>query len=70
MPNFLMKVPLKSDVTMRDEDDLCQAFSEILNNVEDIDAEDSDKPQMCSDYAKDIYAYLRELEVCNVNCLF
>lgn len=58
-----LQVPLKSDVTMRDEDDLCQAFSEILNNVEDIDAEDSDKPQMCSDYAKDIYAYLRELEI-------
>ncbi|XP_044133023.1 G2/mitotic-specific cyclin-B2-like [Bufo gargarizans] len=57
------KVPINSDITMKDEDDLCQAFSEILNNVEDIDAEDSYNPQMCSDYVKDIYAYLKELEV-------
>ncbi|XP_075129436.1 G2/mitotic-specific cyclin-B2-like [Leptodactylus fuscus] len=59
----LLQVPLKSDITMRDEEDLCSAFSEVLNNVEDIDAEDADNPQMCSDYTKDIYAYLKELEV-------
>ncbi|XP_075711322.1 G2/mitotic-specific cyclin-B2-like [Rhinoderma darwinii] len=58
-----LEVPLNTDITMRNEDDLCQAFSEILNNVEDIDAEDAENPQMCSDYAKEIYAYLKELEV-------
>lgn len=46
------------------EEDLCQAFSDVLlNNVEDIDAEDWENPQLCSDYVKDIYLYLRELEV-------
>lgn len=51
------------DVSMQ-EKDLCQAFSDVLlNNVEDIDAEDWGNPQLCSDYVKDIYLYLRELEV-------
>lgn len=46
------------------EEDLCQAFSDVLlNNVEDIDAEDCGNPQLCSDYVKDIYLYLRQLEV-------
>uniref|UniRef100_A0A8D0ED15 Cyclin B2 n=1 Tax=Salvator merianae TaxID=96440 RepID=A0A8D0ED15_SALMN len=44
--------------------DLCQAFSEVLHrNVEDVDANDSEDPQLCSDYVKDIYWYLRRLEV-------
>ncbi|XP_072004203.1 G2/mitotic-specific cyclin-B2-like isoform X2 [Engystomops pustulosus] len=59
----ILEVPLKSDITMKDEDDLCQAFCEVLNNVEDIDAEDADNPQMCSEYVKDIYAYMKELEL-------
>ncbi|XP_069838293.1 G2/mitotic-specific cyclin-B2-like isoform X2 [Dendropsophus ebraccatus] len=59
----VLQVPFKSDVTMRDEDDLCQAFSEVLNNIEDIDAEDADDPKMCSDYVNEVYAYLRQLEV-------
>ncbi|KAM4035165.1 G2/mitotic-specific cyclin-B2-like [Anomaloglossus baeobatrachus] len=59
----LFQVPFNTDRTIKDEDGLCQAFSEILNEVEDIDTEDSDKPQMCSDYVKDIYRYLKELEV-------
>lgn len=46
------------------EEDLCQAFSDVLlHNVEDIDADDSGNPQLCSDYVKDIYLYLRQLEV-------
>ncbi|KAM8972244.1 G2/mitotic-specific cyclin-B2-like [Pelodytes ibericus] len=45
------------------EEHLCQAFSDALNNVEDIDAEDSSNPQLCSDYVKDVYNYLRQLEV-------
>ncbi|XP_056355827.1 G2/mitotic-specific cyclin-B2 [Oenanthe melanoleuca] len=55
--------PVPMDVSMQEED-LCQAFSDVLlNNVEDIDAEDWENPQMCSDYVKDIYLYLRELEL-------
>ncbi|XP_028562961.2 G2/mitotic-specific cyclin-B2 isoform X4 [Podarcis muralis] len=46
------------------EVELCQAFSEMLRgNIEDIDAGDREDPQMCSDYVKDIYQYLRQLEV-------
>ncbi|XP_062357179.1 G2/mitotic-specific cyclin-B2 [Cinclus cinclus] len=55
--------PVPMDVSMQEED-LCQAFSDVLlNNVEDIDAEDWENPQLCSDYVKDIYMYLRELEL-------
>uniref|UniRef100_A0A8D2LTB4 Cyclin B2 n=1 Tax=Varanus komodoensis TaxID=61221 RepID=A0A8D2LTB4_VARKO len=47
------------------EADLCQAFSEILqSDVEDIDAKDCGDPQLCGDYVKDIYCYLRQLEHC------
>uniref|UniRef100_A0A8C5MIG0 Cyclin N-terminal domain-containing protein n=1 Tax=Leptobrachium leishanense TaxID=445787 RepID=A0A8C5MIG0_9ANUR len=50
------------NVSMKEED-LCQAFSDALNDVEDVDAEDLDNPQMCSDYVKEIYSYLRQLEL-------
>ena len=46
------------------EENLCQAFSDaLLCKIEDIDTEDWDNPQLCSDYVKDIYQYLRQLEV-------
>ncbi|KAJ7311309.1 hypothetical protein JRQ81_006925 [Phrynocephalus forsythii] len=46
------------------EVDLCQAFSEVLqSNVGNMDAEDRADPQLCSDYVKDIYRYLRQLEM-------
>ncbi|NWZ02845.1 CCNB2 protein, partial [Loxia curvirostra] len=61
VPKVLSPVPM--DVSVQEED-LCQAFSDVLlNNIEDIDAEDGENPQLCSDYVKDIYLYLRELEV-------
>ncbi|NXW51859.1 CCNB1 protein, partial [Nyctiprogne leucopyga] len=44
------------------EDMLCQAFSDVLLDVQDVDAEDSTDPNLCSDYVKDIYSYLRDLE--------
>ncbi|MEE6502940.1 hypothetical protein FKM82_004684, partial [Ascaphus truei] len=49
------------DVSMKEEE-LCQAFSDALSNVEDIDVEDGENPQLCSEYVKDIYIYLRKLE--------
>ncbi|XP_060709284.1 G2/mitotic-specific cyclin-B2 [Hemiscyllium ocellatum] len=60
--------PTPMDVSMTEdsstkEEDLCQAFSEAILKVEDIDAQDSDNPQMCSQYIKDIYKYLRQLEM-------
>ncbi|NXP13827.1 CCNB2 protein, partial [Thinocorus orbignyianus] len=55
--------PVPMDISMQ-EKDLCQAFSDVLlSNVDDIDAEDWRNPQLCSDYVKDIYQYLRELEL-------
>ncbi|XP_023651647.1 G2/mitotic-specific cyclin-B1 [Paramormyrops kingsleyae] len=44
-------------------DDLCQAFSDVLLNIKDVDADDYDNPMLCSEYVKDIYSYLCELEV-------
>uniref|UniRef100_A0A2K6LRE3 Cyclin-like domain-containing protein n=1 Tax=Rhinopithecus bieti TaxID=61621 RepID=A0A2K6LRE3_RHIBE len=46
------------------EDNLCQAFSDaLLCKIEDIDNEGWENPQLCNDYVKDIYQYLRQLEV-------
>lgn len=45
--------------------DLCQAFSDVLLHatVRDVDADDYNNPMLCSEYVKDIYKYLRTLEV-------
>lgn len=42
------------------EEILCQAFSDVLL---DVDADDGSDPNLCSEYVKDIYKYLRVLEV-------
>ncbi|XP_075049583.1 G2/mitotic-specific cyclin-B1-like [Mixophyes fleayi] len=39
-----------------------QAFSNALLHVKDVDEDDADNPMLCSDYVKDIYCYLMELE--------
>ncbi|XP_039349403.1 G2/mitotic-specific cyclin-B2 isoform X1 [Mauremys reevesii] len=58
-----IRSPTPMDVSMKEED-LCQAFSDVLlNNIEDIDSDDWENPQLCSDYVKDIYLYLRQLEL-------
>ncbi|XP_053128009.1 G2/mitotic-specific cyclin-B2 isoform X7 [Hemicordylus capensis] len=55
--------PVSTSMDVPTEVDLCQAFSEMLrSSVEDIDADDWGDPQLCSDYVKDIYWYLRQLE--------
>lgn len=43
--------------------DLCQAFSDVLLDIKDVDADDYDNPMLCSEYVKDIYKYLQQLEV-------
>uniref|UniRef100_A0A8C7TNN3 Cyclin B1 n=1 Tax=Oncorhynchus mykiss TaxID=8022 RepID=A0A8C7TNN3_ONCMY len=43
--------------------ELCQAFSDVLLNIKDVDADDYDNPMLCSEYVKDIYKYLQKLEV-------
>lgn len=47
---------------MKEEVTLCQAFSEALLAVQDVDEDDEDQPQLCSQYVKDIYNYLHDLE--------
>ena len=48
-------------------DDLCQAFSDtLIEDIEDVDAEDHSYHLLCSEYVKDIYKYLQQLEVCFV----
>ena len=32
-------------------------------NVEDIDKDDHGNPQLCADYAQDVYLYMHKLEV-------
>lgn len=45
--------------------DLCQAFSDVILHtaIRDVDADDYENPMLCSEYVKDIYKYLRQLEV-------
>ncbi|KAJ4926237.1 hypothetical protein JOQ06_008418, partial [Pogonophryne albipinna] len=45
--------------------DLCQAFSDVMLHtaVRDVDADDYENPMLCSEYVKEIYKYLRQLEV-------
>uniref|UniRef100_A0A8C6UWF3 Cyclin B2 n=1 Tax=Neogobius melanostomus TaxID=47308 RepID=A0A8C6UWF3_9GOBI len=59
----LPEVSQQLDVSMKEESALCQAFSEALLTVEDVDEQDGDQPQLCSAYVKDIYRYLHELEL-------
>ncbi|KAF0298999.1 G2/mitotic-specific cyclin-B [Amphibalanus amphitrite] len=45
-----------------EENKKLNAYSSGLLNVDDIDVEDSDNPQLVSEYIKDIYLYLRYME--------
>ncbi|XP_061732907.1 G2/mitotic-specific cyclin-B1 [Nerophis ophidion] len=44
--------------------DLCQAFSDVIieTAVRDVDADDCNNLMCCSEYVKDIYKYMRQLE--------
>ncbi|XP_061837049.2 G2/mitotic-specific cyclin-B1 [Nerophis lumbriciformis] len=44
--------------------DLCQAFSDVIieTAVRDVDADDCNNLVCCSEYVKDIYKYMRQLE--------
>ncbi|NXA25704.1 CCNB1 protein, partial [Ibidorhyncha struthersii] len=54
--------PMETSGCAPSEDMLCQAFSDVLLDVEDPDMDDGDDVNLCSSYVKDIYKYLRELE--------
>ena len=57
---------IKTEVNSTEVETLTDAFSNQLLNIEDIDSEDLDNPQLVSEYVNDIYKYLRFLEV-NIN---
>ncbi|XP_077941998.1 G2/mitotic-specific cyclin-B2 [Gasterosteus aculeatus] len=67
--DLLPLVSDESDMSVEEEEEeekveeLCHAFSDALLHVEDVDEQDSDLPQLCSEYVKDIYSYLHVLEV-------
>lgn len=48
------------DVEMEDVEELVNAFS--TNNIENIDKDDVENPQLVVDYVNEIYGYLRQLE--------
>ncbi|OCU02449.1 G2/mitotic-specific cyclin-B1-like [Xenopus laevis] len=52
--------PMETSLCVTEE--IPPAFSSALIPVKDVDAEDSNNPMLCSDYVKDIYCYLRNLE--------
>ncbi|KAB0366623.1 hypothetical protein FD754_010779, partial [Muntiacus muntjak] len=61
-PTASVKPVQMEDISMKEEN-LCQAFSDaLLCKIEAIDTEDWENPQLCSDYMKDMYQYLRQFE--------
>uniref|UniRef100_A0A8C3YCR9 G2/mitotic-specific cyclin-B1 n=2 Tax=Suina TaxID=35497 RepID=A0A8C3YCR9_9CETA len=54
--------PMETSGCAPAEEYLCQAFSDVILAVNDVDAEDGGDPNLCSEYVKDIYDYLRQLE--------
>uniref|UniRef100_A0A8C6E9L1 G2/mitotic-specific cyclin-B1 n=1 Tax=Moschus moschiferus TaxID=68415 RepID=A0A8C6E9L1_MOSMO len=54
--------PMETSGCAPAEEYLCQAFSDVILAVSDVDAEDGADPNLCSAYVKDNYAYLRQLE--------
>ncbi|XP_067320677.1 G2/mitotic-specific cyclin-B1 [Anolis sagrei] len=54
--------PMETSVSEPSEEILCQAFSDVLLEVNDVDTEDACDPNLCSEYVKDIYIYLKDLE--------
>ncbi|XP_055029786.2 G2/mitotic-specific cyclin-B1 isoform X1 [Misgurnus anguillicaudatus] len=55
----------KGDVTLGTERKGAapQAFSSLLLDIQDVDSGDTGDAQMCSEYVRDIYNYLQQLEV-------
>lgn len=62
-----LPTPLPSSPEAMDMGKITEAFSQQLQ-IEDIDVADSDNPQLCAEYAKDIYKYMKELEVSSLLC--
>lgn len=59
--------PSPMDISGCAPGDLCQAFSDLVD-IKDVDADDYNNPMLCSEYVKEIYKYLLQLEVGFVTC--
>lgn len=47
-----------------DMEEISEALEECFEKkIVDIDAEDHDNPQLCTEYVNEIYSYMRTLEV-------
>merc|ERR1711970_336217 len=63
-----VKTTMVKIVTKEEEEEVpmeveqSDAVRRIPDGVTDIDAEDASNPQLCTEYAQEIYAYLRQLE--------
>ncbi|KAL4227464.1 G2/mitotic-specific cyclin-B2 [Mactra antiquata] len=55
--------PPVAPVPMEVCDNAPESFSRVLLNVQNIDANDKENPQLVSEYVNDIYDYMRDLEV-------
>lgn len=64
--------PTPMETSACEPGDLCQAFSDVILHtaIRDVDADDYDNPMLCSEYVKDIYKYLRQLEASILITLF
>nr|P13952.1 RecName: Full=G2/mitotic-specific cyclin-B [Spisula solidissima]CAA33513.1 unnamed protein product [Spisula solidissima] len=51
-------VPVPMDIS----ENVPESFSRVLLNVQNIDANDKENPQLVSEYVNDIYDYMRDLE--------
>lgn len=54
--------PMETSGCAPAEEYLCQAFSDVILAMSDVDADDGADPNLCSEYVKDVYACLRQLE--------
>ncbi|XP_039614571.1 G2/mitotic-specific cyclin-B1-like [Polypterus senegalus] len=62
-PLQLQRFPTSMEVMGRlPSENLCPTFSQMLLNIEDIDAGDVHDTHLCCEYVKDVYSYLREIE--------
>uniref|UniRef100_A0A8D0HFG6 Cyclin B1 n=1 Tax=Sphenodon punctatus TaxID=8508 RepID=A0A8D0HFG6_SPHPU len=62
LPEPVSPSPMETSGCAPAEEILCQAFSDVLLEVKDVDVDDAADPNLCSEYVKDIYSYLRVLE--------
>uniref|UniRef100_A0A4W3KFR7 Cyclin B1 n=1 Tax=Callorhinchus milii TaxID=7868 RepID=A0A4W3KFR7_CALMI len=62
VPKVQQMLPSQMETSVDVSEVLCQAFSDAMLPIEDVDINDGNNPFLCSEYIKDIYSYLRQLE--------